>query len=269
MMFELASPPAIVKPVKGLWHPAKPAILRGKEILPTLAMLQVNQLIGFGVGGGNNGPYARTYVGRSSSTVDGSSFTFSGISFGTAYDDRLIVLAVTSSAASGATGDTAISSVTIGGISATIIQQNHTRLGTRYALSAIISAAVPTGATGNVVVTFAASVLNCVVDLYTITGIVSQTPTASNGTVGPGDSTTLSTTLNVSSNGILIAAFASGTTPAGVVWTVGPIEDADANVESGGHSSASKQAMSAATPQTVTETHGNLDQGALSAASWA
>lgn len=124
-----------------------------------------------------------SYIGRLQSGAQ-SPITFTNADIGTAASDRLVVVLVTYG------GNTSsLSSVTIGGTTAT---PNVTQNGSGWNGVGIHSLVVPSGTTANIVVTtgggIAQDVLNCYV--YTITGLVSTTPTGVNsgysaGLAGP------------------------------------------------------------------------------------
>lgn len=104
-----------------------------------------------------------------------TTYTFTAMSLGTASENRYILVGI--SARSG-TAET-ISTVTVGGISATQVidfQDSTSNAG-------LFIAAVPTGATGNVVVTFTGAMVRAAVGLWAVTGLRSTTPfdTATDG----------------------------------------------------------------------------------------
>lgn len=236
-------------------------------------MLVATHLVGFGAGasGPNNGPYGRTVLTKQTNTANQSSYTFTDVALGTAYDDRLIVLAITSVSfgdLANPASDTALTSISVGGVSGTIADQRHFRAGGgRFSLAAITYAVVPSGATGDIVVTFERAIANVIVQPYAITGIASATPVAANGSGSNTDATSRSTTVNVNANGIVIGALAGGG-GATATWT-GATEDHDGGLETSLQSAASQQGLSAETPRTVSATFGNCDTNVLSVASWA
>jgi hypothetical protein len=136
-------------------------------------------------------PVTISYLQTAVSTTDASTYTFSAQSFGTAASDRYIAIA-----AGGRIGASSltISSVTIGGVSATIVkQQSSTGTssgGTGTTCVGIAIAAVPSGATGDVVVNFSATSLRCVCSMWRLANLASatandsQSSTASPSTAG-------------------------------------------------------------------------------------
>lgn len=117
---------------------------------------------------------ALSFLQTAFSTTDGTSFTFSSQNLGTAAADRYIIVAVQSRSVG--TDVHTIDSVTVGGVSATIVvQRQNNAANSSYAGLAI--AAVPTGTTGDVVVTFSTTMLRCEVGLWRATGLASATAT--------------------------------------------------------------------------------------------
>jgi hypothetical protein len=110
-----------------------------------------------------------SFIDTRNSTADLTTYTFSSAPLGEAASGRYILLAITARAAASRT----ISSVMIGGQSAAI--EAYQFFGTE--LTAFAIAAVPSGATGDIVVTFSAGAVNCSVAIYRLTGLQSTTPT--------------------------------------------------------------------------------------------
>ena len=97
-----------------------------------------------------------SYLTSTQSTSALTTYTFSALSFGTEDANRRIIVAI---GAYGGTQLRTISSVTIGGVTATAITGIDVASSTSYTFkTAIYEAAVPTGTTGNVVVTFSAGI---------------------------------------------------------------------------------------------------------------
>lgn len=178
-----------------------------------------------------------------------TTYTFSSQSLGTADPFRYIIVNVTGASASA--GRT-ISTVTVGGISGNILVQDAPGASSR--VSGIAIAAVPTGTTGDVVVTFSTGgVDRAGIGLYRATGI-SATPyhTNSNDTTS---AASLSTTINTISGGVLIACFEDSTTSVASVGWTGATENYDQllatnHLQSGAYTTST----STATGATVTAT---------------
>ena len=107
-----------------------------------------------------------TATDSDSSGANATSYTFSGKDFGSASADRKIIVGIVGRSSSANT----ISSVTIGGVSATsiagVVDENNTA-------ASYYVADVPSGTSGDVVVTFSATNLRCGIVVYGATGIKS------------------------------------------------------------------------------------------------
>lgn len=184
-------------------------------------------------------------------TTGASTYTFTAQNFGAERPDRVIIL----SFATRAVGNVAItaSSVTIGGISATIaVQQRNFNINTCMAM--IAYATVPTGASGDVVVTLSHSTLRASASLYLASGIAttvsdSGTSTATNPTYD----------IDVPAKGIAVAAVAAPVTS--YVWT-GLDERYDTNISGSAPqvSGASNSFDTVQTNLTVTATPSGISE---------
>lgn len=122
------------------------------------------------------------------SNTDASSYTFSAQNLGEAAADRLMVAAIATRAAAART----IDAVTIGGVSATIIQVGRSS-GTVFNRVALAYASVPTGTTGDLVVTFNTSTLRCRTGLWRVVGLDSHTPVDTDSSAATPPTATLTT----------------------------------------------------------------------------
>lgn len=125
-----------------------------------------------------------TFLGSSITYSGTSSLTFSSVPFGTAGASRRIIVCVYGKA--GATG-LALSSVTIGGVAATIHVNNAVDDGVSMSLvAAIVSASVTSGTSGSVVPTFNKTVNDAGIGTFTApTGAtISDTVTGQDSGVG-------------------------------------------------------------------------------------
>lgn len=175
-------------------------------------MLIVNQLCGFGSAAAGSGAASPALEYRASYvlTADASSYTFSGCDLGGADATREIFVVISA----GGVAANAVSSVTIGGVAAS--------LGTAYYVSgpntliSVARAVVPSGATGNVVVTLNGSCANAAIAVYRVVNRVASgtghvdTATA---TVNSGTSAAL-TGLDVPAGGFVLSA---------IVWSGGSV----------------------------------------------
>lgn len=218
-------------------------------------MLQVNQLFGFGVGVAAVSP---SYVTSASSTSDLTVYTFSSQSLGAAASDRKIILGV------GTRSDRNVSSCTIGGVTATKVLE-YRQTGDSNT-STILIADVPTGSTGDVVVTLSGSGALCGISIYRVTGLLSSTAhaTAVDGTGNPS-----SINVNVPAGGFAVGVVTVEATSGTITW-VGIDENYDAVIDAFmPFSTAFKFFSGAQTPLNVTASHsGGNTKHSLVVASW-
>lgn len=121
------------------------------------------RFIHFGAGGG--GSLAKTYEASAANASDLATHTFSGVSFGAAAADRELMVVVMGRFAASALR--AITSITIGGVAAAV-----------ETLQAVISiggitvarVTLPTGTSGDVVVTWSGNVSSTTIAVYRVTG---------------------------------------------------------------------------------------------------
>lgn len=162
-----------------------------------------------------NLPAILTYVGSNASTANATSHTFTSESIGTAATDRYIIIGVT---AENNLGARTISSVTVGGVSATQVVFREHSTGSFWTQAAIYIVPYPTGTTATIVVNWSASNNMCGIGVWNATQLQSATATNTNSNT----SDPLTATLNVAPGGIAIgcaAAFPSGATPITYTWT--------------------------------------------------
>lgn len=144
---------------------------------------------------------AADFLQTTEDTDNLTTYTFSSVNFGAADAGRYIV-----AAAAGRTGSSGVtvSSITIGGVSATIVVQDNNNSGGDNVV-ALAAAAVPSGTSGDVVVTFSTGMVRALVGLYRVTGIdgVDDFQALSSTAAPP------SVALDIPANGIAIALAAS------------------------------------------------------------
>lgn len=179
-----------------------------------------------GGGGAVELEFLQTFTAAPTATVQ----TFSGASLGDADADRQIVVF-----ASGVSGSSnPIASITVAGITASIVAQltNGPVLGGYYT-AGIAVASVPTGTTGDIVITYASAQARNFAATYRMVGAGSAHDTATDNTSEPTFS------VDVPGGGVAIAgAMALGGSNS-ATWD-GITEDAEANVETASISSASE-----------------------------
>lgn len=118
------------------------------------------------------GPVGATYQGSLSISGSGADPTLSGLPFGPERSDRVLVAAI--NWIGNYNQGISISSATIGGVPASILNQWHHSDPLLEAIgSAIVAAIVPTGTSGSVVVHFNDIVSTCRVGIYNLTNVLS------------------------------------------------------------------------------------------------
>ena len=152
-----------------------------------------------------------TYITRTLDTSNQSTYTFAAQPIGVATPDRLVVVCMSGSLSTG--GGAVPTSGSIGGVSA-VVHASSTVTGTMW--SGMMSAVVPTGATGDIVVNLSAGTGSCELATFTITGYRSATPNdalslaaTSNGQAG---------TLNAPTGGVVVGVFKSEAEAFPVTW---------------------------------------------------
>jgi hypothetical protein len=170
-------------------------------------MLNVNELVGFGVGG--RGQVTAEYISTVEDNTNKTTYTFAGRSLGAEGNQRKIAITVTGT---GGAVDRTISSVSVAGVAGVQIVQEYINVSSLSRVSAIFLANVPTGTTGNVVVTGTGAFANCRIGVYAIRGLDEMKAIATNQS---SSSSTTSRTLSLTSNeagcAIACANYGSGT----------------------------------------------------------
>jgi hypothetical protein len=161
-------------------------------------------------------PFGVDYLTTVSDATNTTVYTFNGVTFGTPEPTRVIHLAISCwSAANGL-----LNSVTIGGITATIIRQSPSG---NWAKAIHVYAHVPLGTSGQVVLNFAATQDSVAVSAYRVVGW-SRIPVDEGQTET--NSTSASMTLYRRKGGIFIGA-AMANNANQMDWTTASWEDAD------------------------------------------
>jgi hypothetical protein len=148
----------------------------------------------------------------------------------------------------GANNGTPVSSVTVAGVSATQIAQVNQNNESAGATSALFIALVEGGATGDIVVNWAAGVNDCGIGVLAVTGVNSTPYDTDSDTVDPDTKA-----IDVPANGLLVGCSCglASSTPS-VAWT-NLTERYDATIEaSAAHSGAFDTFVSAQTGLTIT-----------------
>lgn len=167
---------------------------------------------------------SHSFLAGAQSTTSSTTQTFAGLSFGTASAGRYLLACVYSV---GATGHDQ-TAVTIGGVSATSVLTVSSAFGANTQRIEFWIANVPTGTSGSVVATTSNNAVRAAVQLYSLEGMVSSTP--SDTATNSGSGASLSGSLDMPAGGVIIAAAAGVDTSlvGSVTWT-GVTEDSDVN----------------------------------------
>lgn len=200
-----------------------------------------------------------TFLQNTISVADASSYTFAAQNLSTAAADRYIIVGVSARGVGAPTLD----SVTIGGVSATLVAMARNTV-SNLSVTTLAVANVPTGTTGDVVVTFSAGMVRCGIGVFRTTGI-NPTPTGTATSVA--DAPTQST-LDVVAGGFAVAVAHTAGDNATTTWT-GLTERYDQiDAELTPHTGASDDFASTQTDLTITATFTVVSNSAGSFASW-
>lgn len=126
-------------------------------------------------GGAASGPF--TDLALVSSAVDGTDqtiYTFTAMNVGAANASRLVIACVTARSATSVT----LTSITIGGVTATVDMEARNTSGAALSDAIICHAIVPTGTTADVVVTMSGACVRAGCGLYSTLLYANVTPTA-------------------------------------------------------------------------------------------
>lgn len=201
-----------------------------------------------------------SYISNNSVTTNSTSHTFTAQSIGSTGNNRHIIVSISGYQSSVG----ALSSATIGGVSATIaVQANGTNT-----VSVIIIAAVPTGTTGDIVLSWATNTQNVGIAVHRVVDLTSATAntTGSDTTLSAG---ACSFTLNNNANAVMVASAVSIDGTAWGTWSSGLTEDSDQYIASSNAAAAASGFFASAnTPYTVTATAGTGTRGVVVAATW-
>ena len=201
----------------------------------------------------------RTFLQGAADNSNLTTYTFSSQNLGTADGARLIICGI----ASRAGGSSTISSVTIGGVSATIVVQINTSADSGWNSAGIVIAAVPTGTTGDVVITFSAGQARCAIALYSTIDTASETAsdTDSNAAADP------SVSIDCPASGYIIAVACFSVGTGTTTWT-GVTEDYDVNPENVANTTMASDNFASAQTGLTVSANSTLANGTMVVASW-
>lgn len=143
------------------------------------------------------GTVAISYLGNYYTNATQSSYTFPGLNTGAAAANRIIWVTLT--VRDTGAGDMA-SSLTVDGSAATLVISTNNTSGGNSSQAYLWQVALPSGTSGDVVVTFPGTVLRCRIGIYRVTG---QSGVNFDADIVSG--TSLSMSVNGSTSGALIA----------------------------------------------------------------
>lgn len=197
------------------------------------------------------------YASTAVSTSDLTTYTFSGQGIGTAAANRKVVVATSALSAGGA--PRTVASLTVGGVAATLVKQVNAASG-NYPSLEIWQAVVPTGTTGDIVVTWDNGAVRCGIGVWAVYGAKSAAHDTGSSTASP----LADAAFVVPTNGVGLAAAMSGSS-ATYTWT-NMTERYDGTVEGGmTHSGAD---TSTAGTQAITATLSASGEQLMALASW-
>ena len=202
---------------------------------------------------------AFSYLATITTSTGTTTRTFASADLGAAASDRLVIVTVAGTRSTSMT----ISSATINGVSATIIAQATKGGNSVNPTCAIIAATVPTGTSGDIVITLDVSPSTLRISTYRASGLSSSTVHAT--TTDASGSDTLD--VNVPTQGLVVAV--SGQVSVGSSTWSGITERTEASVNSMLHSFAdSNGLLSASTPLAISASGGSTGNGKSISASW-
>lgn len=191
-----------------------------------------------------------SFAGAVGKSDDLTTYTFSSAALGTAAANRKVVVA----ACSMVTART-VSSMTINGISASEISGTYAATASTVNNISMWQADVPTGTTGDIVVTWSGAQNRCGIGVWAVYGAAATAHATATDTTSP-----WSQSVAVPAGGILIAAV-SGVTATARSWDSPQVEDYDdfieADYQSGAHyaSAAGETVSVVMTPNSGTPQH--------------
>lgn len=182
-----------------------------------------------------------TFLANAGNVSDLTSYTYAGLSLGTEYSNRYIVVGIV-----GRSGGTpSVSSVTVAGTSATSVYQ-HVSAGS---LAAFYIVALPTGTSGDVVVNFSTAMVRAAVILWSVRHLQSITATNTYSLTGASPSASI----DVPAGGIALGAIYNSNSNA-ITWSgiSTSVNGSLADTHPLGHSGAASAFSTAQTGLSVT-----------------
>lgn len=150
-----------------------------------------------------------TYDSQNSASPAASSYTFTAQAIGTASSDRFVIVGISVGSSTGST----LTSVTIGGVTASLLKGASPGSGAEVDLW---GATVPTGTTGNIVITFGYTAVTVSISVWDIKGLNSTTPT---NTYNASGANPLIVSADVSAGGVAIGMVGNLNNAAATSWS--------------------------------------------------
>lgn len=166
------------------------------------------------IGGGGGGSVSITQLDHGEDATTSNVYTFTSKSTGVAASNRFVIIGI--STRFGGTTITSLT-VTVGLVSATKVVSAANTTGGNTTLSELWIAAVPTGTSDNVVVTYSAGVLRCGLNMWRMVGAASGTASASGSSVVDPTTATIIIPNNGSAVGYVVSDFNGGS--GAISWT--------------------------------------------------
>ena len=212
------------------------------------------------IGGRVHGTATVSNTANAVSITDLTTYTFSSQSLGTASTSRKIVVGATGAA----TALRAVSTLTVAGNSASLVVAANEN-GLNFYNSELWQVDVPTGTTGDVVVTWNGGMIRGAIGVWAVYGALS----AAHATATDINSSPLSKTLDIPAGGVAIGCALADTNGPGLNTWAGITKGFDVNVETATDISGAQDAF--ATQQsalTISDTLGAGTEHLFAIASW-
>jgi hypothetical protein len=204
--------------------------------------------------------FSLTWLTNAEESSAGTVITYSGLSFGAADPNRVVIVGI---GARISTASNFVSSVTIGGIGATAVASTYATAGAANSQSVLYQAAVPSGTSGNVVVTYSVATVRTAITLYRL---ITGTPAATSGGSNFGSGVTiLGVALTIPTGGKAAAFSYEAATANAITWTNATLDFSAVN---GGTSQYSSATTTTTGSVTVLSNYGAASVATVSAAAW-
>lgn len=205
-------------------------------------------------------PAQLSFIAATVDAADLTTYTFSGQSFGAAAADRYIIVGYTASFSSG--GPFSVSSATIGGVSAAV----YSEVQNAAVVVGFLIAAVPTGTSGTIAITFSSGMLRSGIGVWRVTSFVSAVPTATASDI-VASANALDASLTIPTDGFGLGVVYTGLGTAGTYTWTNLTEQYDQSIESTRQQSGAHSTTAGTSTRTATFSQ-TMTTPALSLAAW-